>query len=71
VTNILIFGVENTGRTAGELCAEMAKRKVLCNPTGKYAIRMVTHYDVDRAGIDRALAAMAEVCAPSSVSCQS
>src|SRR5580704_13615131 len=71
VTNILIFGVENTGRTASELCAEMAKRKILCNPTGKYAIRMVTHYDVDRAGIDRAIAAMAEVCAPSSVSRQS
>ena len=61
VTNILIFSVENTGRTAGDLCAEMGKRKILCNPTGKYAIRMVTHYDVDRAGIDRAIAAMAEI----------
>jgi len=70
VTNILIFGVENTGRTAGELCGEMAERKILCNPTGKYAIRMVTHYDVDRAGIDRAIAAMTEICAPSSVSRQ-
>ena len=29
----------------------------------KYAIRMVTHYDVDRAGIERALAATAEVIA--------
>jgi len=32
---------------------------------------MVTHYDVDRAGIDRAVAAMAEICAPSSVGRQS
>jgi len=68
VTNILIFGVESTGRTAADLCTEMGKRKILCNPTGKYAIRMVTHYDVDRTGIDRAIAAMAEICAPSSVS---
>jgi hypothetical protein len=27
----------------------------------KYSIRMVTHCDVDRAGIDRALAAMREI----------
>ena len=42
---------------------ELAKRQILCNPTAKYSVRMVTHYDVDRAGIDRALAAMSEVCA--------
>jgi len=63
VTNILIFDVRGTGRTAADLCAELAKRQVLCNPTAKYSVRMVTHHDVDRAGIDRALAAMSEVCA--------
>ena len=64
VTNILIFDVRGTGRTAADLCAELAKRQVLCNPTAKYSVRMVTHHDVDRAAIDRALAAANEVCAP-------
>ena len=30
-----------------------ANARVLCGSTDKYAIRMVTHYDVDRAAIDR------------------
>jgi threonine aldolase len=61
VTNILVLGVEATGRTAAEISAELAKRKILANPMAKYSIRMVTHCDVDRAGIDRALAAMREI----------
>ncbi len=60
-TNILIFDVRGTGRTAAEISGELAKRQVLAGPTDKYAIRMVTHCDVDRAGIDRALAAFREV----------
>jgi threonine aldolase len=54
-TNIVIFDVSGTGRTAAEICAALANRNVLAGPTGKYAIRMVTHCDVDRAAIDRAL----------------
>jgi threonine aldolase len=61
VTNILIFDVSGTGRTAADLCADLGKHNVLAGPTGPHAIRMVTHYDVDRAAIDRALAAFAEV----------
>jgi len=61
VTNILIFDVSGTGRTAADVCAALAKESILAGPTGKYAIRMVTHFDVDRAGIDRALAAMGEI----------
>jgi threonine aldolase len=60
-TNILIFDVRGTGRTAAEISGELAKRQVLAGPTDKYAIRMVTHCDVDRAGIDRALAAFGEI----------
>ena len=63
VTNIVIFDVRETARPAAEICAELGKRKILCGPTDKFSIRMVTHYDVDRAGIDRALAAIAEVLA--------
>jgi threonine aldolase len=61
VTNILIFDVRATGRTADEICGDLAKRKVLCGSTDKFSVRMVTHYDVDRAAIDRALAVVAEV----------
>jgi threonine aldolase len=61
VTNIVIFDVRATGRAATEICADLGKQKILCGPTDKYSIRMVTHYDVDRAAIDRALAAIAEI----------
>ena len=61
VTNIVIFDVRGTARTAAEICAELGKRRILAGPTGKFTIRMVTHYDVDRAGIDRALEAVCEV----------
>jgi threonine aldolase len=61
VTNILIFDVSGTGLTAADWCSRLAQRQILCNPTAKYAVRLVTHFDVDRAGIDRALAAMNEV----------
>jgi threonine aldolase len=64
VTNILIFDVTGTGRTAADVCAALAKQNVLCGATGKHAIRMVTHYDVDRAAIDRALSIVASVVAP-------
>jgi threonine aldolase len=63
VTNIVIFDVRGTGRTAAEICRQLAAKKVLCSATEKYSVRMVTHCDVDRAGIDAALAAMAQVLA--------
>jgi threonine aldolase len=59
VTNILIFDVAESGRTAADICADLAKQNVLCSPTAKFKIRMVTHYDVDRASIDRALEVIA------------
>jgi threonine aldolase len=67
VTNIVIFDVRETGRTAAEICDDLAEKKILCAPTDKYSIRMVTHYDVDHAGIEHAIAATGEVlaeCAP-------
>jgi threonine aldolase len=62
-TNIVIFDVTGTGRTAADISGALAKRNVLANPTDKYSIRMLTHCDVDRAGIDRALAAFREALA--------
>jgi threonine aldolase len=62
-TNIVFFDVQQTSRTAAEISATLAKRQILANTTGKYAIRMLTHRDVDRAGIERALSVFAEVLA--------
>ena len=64
-TNIVIFDVRSTGKTAAEICSELGKRHILCGPTDKFSIRMVTHYDVDRSGVDRAISALAEICAAS------
>lgn len=65
VTNIVIFDVKGTGLTAEAISSALAKQKILCGPTGKFSIRMVTHFDVDRSGIDRALAAMRQISASS------
>jgi threonine aldolase len=63
VTNILIFDVRQTGKTGAQLSAELKKRDILANATDKFLVRMVTHYDVDRAKIERAIAALGEICA--------
>ena len=54
-TNIVIFDVRDTRRSAAEISVSLAARQILANPTAEYEMRMVTHYDVDRDGIDRAL----------------
>ncbi len=61
LTNIVIFDVSGTGRTAAEISQALAARHILANPTGTHALRMVTHCDVNRAGIDFALAAFRDV----------
>jgi threonine aldolase len=61
VTNIVIFDVRATGRTADEMVAELEKHGILSQTTAKYSVRFVTHYDVDRAGADRAIAALAKI----------
>lgn len=54
-TNIVIFDVKGTGQTAGDICDALVKRGVLAGPTDKFGIRMVTHCDVNRGGIQFAL----------------
>jgi threonine aldolase len=61
VTNIVVFDVSQSGRTASAVCAALRAREVLASPTAKYSIRMVTHCDVNRAAIDHALAETARV----------
>jgi threonine aldolase len=61
VTNIVIFNVTGTGRTPAAICDALRARGILAASYGPETVRMVTHYDVDRAGIDRALAALREM----------
>jgi threonine aldolase len=58
VTNILFFDVSETGVSAPELSRQLRDRGVLTNAFNSKLIRMVTHYDVDRAGCERAIHAL-------------
>ncbi|MGA2481785.1 MAG: GntG family PLP-dependent aldolase [Candidatus Acidiferrales bacterium] len=60
-TNIVILDCQSSGRRAVDLCAHLHRRGVWALDTGPCTVRMVTHCDVDRAAIDRALAAVKEV----------
>ena len=58
VTNILFLDVSGTGLTSFELSKRLASQGVLANGVTAATMRMVTHYDVDRAGCERALQVM-------------
>lgn len=60
-TNILVFDVSGTGLDATEISAQLKERGVLANAISPQAMRMVTHYDVSEAGIERAVAAMDQI----------
>ena len=62
-TNILFFEVSTSGFTAQEVSKRLAAQGVLANGTGPSTIRMVTHFDVDRAGCERALSVLRKVLA--------
>jgi threonine aldolase len=57
VTNIVLFDVSGTNLSADDICARLKERGVLVSGFGT-SIRMVTHYDVSCADIDRALDAL-------------
>jgi len=54
-SNIVIFDCKATGKNAVELCDALHERGIWAQDTAFYSVRMVTHWNVDRAGIDRAL----------------
>jgi len=54
-TNIVIFDCSGTGMNAVELCDALHERGVWAQDTAFYSVRMVTHWNVNRAGIERAL----------------
>ena len=61
VTNIIVFDVSGTGMTAEDISQKLKGNRVIANGVGPYTMRMVTHYDVDRAGCLRAAQALARI----------
>lgn len=59
-TNIVIFGVEG-GMGSAAFLEALRKRGVIALPVDASRVRMVTHLHVERAGIEVAVAAVAEV----------
>jgi len=64
-TNILIFDCSGIAKTAVELCDALYRRGIWAQDTAPYSVRLVTHLDVDRAGVERALTVLQEVAAQS------
>ena len=54
-SNIVIFDCSASGTNAVELCDALHERGVWAQDTALYSVRMVTHWNVDRGAIDRAL----------------
>jgi threonine aldolase len=57
-TNILIFRVQRGDLDASGLVRKLGEQGILCFAVDQERIRMVTHKDVDRMGIERALEAL-------------
>lgn len=62
-TNIVICDCSRTGKTAVEFCEELHPHGIWAQDTALHSVRFVTHCDVDRAGIERALPILRQVAA--------
>ena len=62
-TNIVIFDCSKTGKTAVEFCEALGARGVWAQDTALHSVRFVTHCDINRDGIERALNVLHEVAA--------
>ncbi|MCU0561540.1 MAG: low-specificity L-threonine aldolase [Desulfobacterales bacterium] len=60
-TNIVYFAVTKPGLTAAELLRRLEREGVRMLATGARTVRAVTHYEVNAAGIDHALAMLAKL----------
>lgn len=60
VTNIVIFDVAKTGKSQSDICAKLAGTRVLAIGWDT-KIRMVTHYDVSRADIEKTIALLKQI----------
>jgi len=64
-SNIVIFDCAKTGKTAVEICDALHPQGIWAQDTALHSVRVVTHCDVDRAGVERALAVLKDVVAKS------
>ena len=60
-TNIVIFGVKDSGMSSAEFLQRLSGLNVLAVPVDAERIRMVTHLDVARSDIEAAAAAVRSV----------
>ncbi len=60
-TNIVIYGVKEAGWTSADYLAAISKRGVLGVPVDAERVRMVTHLDVSRTDIEKAIGVIREV----------
>jgi threonine aldolase len=61
-TNIVIFDISGSGTGSAEFTRRMGERNVLAGGVNNELVRFVTHMDVDRAGCERALGVVSEIC---------
>jgi threonine aldolase len=62
-SNIVIFDCSATGMNAVEFCDALHEKGVWAQDTAPYSVRMVTHWNVNRDGIGRALAELKRLVA--------
>ena len=60
-TNIVIYGVDGAGFDTTEFLSELANRGVLAGPVDQRRVRMVTHVDVAREDVRRAVGVIEQV----------
>src|SRR6266705_458326 len=60
-TNIVIFDLKKSRWSSSDFLQALAKRNVLAVPVDSEKVRMVTHLDVDRSGVEKAAAIVREV----------
>jgi threonine aldolase len=61
-TNMVFFDVADSVKlTVSEIEAEMKKRGVLIDDSGKRRFRFVTHYWIDDAAVEKTIAALKQV----------
>lgn len=60
-SNIVIFDCSASGMNAVELCDALHAKGVWAQDTALHSVRMVTHWNVDRPGIDHAIAGMRSI----------
>jgi threonine aldolase len=65
-TNIVIFDLGHTGLRSTEFLNRLAQRNVLGGAVDVNRVRLVTHLDVDRSEVERAVHVIAEVAAGAS-----